>query len=417
MPAARKVEVVNVAGREVQVSNPGKVFFPEAGYTKWDLVRYYLDVAPGALAAVGGRPLVLKRYVDGIGEPAFYQKRAPKNRPDWLECVEFRFPSGRTAEELVLRDAAGLVYVVNLGCVDLHPHPVRAQSLDHPDELRVDLDPVPGVGWTDVTQVAQICREILADHGLVSFPKTSGSRGVHLNVRLHPRWTFGEVRRAALALAREAERRAPTLATSAWWKEERHGVFIDYNQNARDRTTAAAYSVRPLPDARVSTPVTWDELAVCSPADFTLATVPARFARLGDLAAGLDAAPGTLDSLLELAARHEAEGMRDAPYPPQFPKGRDEPTRAPPSRRRAQAPLVTIARARRRDEAVAALEVWRTRHPEIAARLAAADILVDTMRGRSSTWTRVRVNLRAIPESERPAADEPLVVDFDLATG
>ncbi len=327
-------ELVEVAGREVAVSNPGKLYFPEAGITKLELVRYYLAVGEGVLRGVRDRPMQLKRYVDGIAGEPFYQKRAPTSRPEWIEVVELRFPSGRSAEEIVVRDLAQLAWVVNLGCVDLHPHPVRAGDVDHPDELRVDLDPVPGVEWDQVRRVALVAREVLADHGLTGWPKTSGSRGIHVYARIEPRWGFGEVRQAALALAREVERRAPQLATSKWWKEERHGVFVDYNQNAKDRTIASAYSVRPRPDARVSTPVTWDELPSCEPADFTLRTVPDRFVRIGDPGAGIDEAVGSLEALLELAARQKAEGQGDAPWPPHFAKAEDEPPRVQPSKRR-----------------------------------------------------------------------------------
>jgi bifunctional non-homologous end joining protein LigD len=334
MAAARKKETLALEGREVTVSNPDKLYFPRAGVTKLELVRYYLAVADGALRGVRDRPMALKRYVDGAEGEFFFQKRAPASRPPWIDVVELRFPSGRTAQEVVVRDAAQLAWVVNLGCIDLNPHPVRASDLEHPDELRVDLDPVPGVPWDQLREVAALCDEVLREHGLTGWPKTSGSRGIHVNVRIAPRWTFPEVRAAALALAREVERRAPALATSKWWKEERHGVFIDYNQNAKDRTVASAYSVRPTPDARVSTPVTWAELSTCDPADFTLRTVPARFARLGDVAAGIDAAPGALDALLELSARQRAAGLADAPWPPHYAKGEDEPARVQPSRRR-----------------------------------------------------------------------------------
>jgi DNA ligase D-like protein (predicted polymerase) len=430
MAGAAKTEVVEVAGRAVTVSNPSKLYFPAAGYTKLDLVRYYMAVGDGALRGIRDRPIVLKRYVDGADQPAFYQKRAPTSRPPWIETTTLRFPSGRTADEIVVRDVAQLLWIVNLGCIDLHPHPVRVDDLDHPDELRVDLDPVPGVGWDDVRKTALLCRDVLAEHGLTAWPKTSGSRGVHLLVRIARRWTFDEVRRSALALAREVERRAPGLATSKWWKEEREGVFIDYNQNAKDRTTASAYSVRPTADARVSTPLAWDEVPDCDPKDFTLATVPERFARLGDPAAGIDAAAGSLDALLELAARQAEGGLEDAPWPPHYAKGADEPRRVAPSRRagaratpakasaakqsaaaprprRSTAALVTVAHAARRDDALAGLERWKQRHPDVAKRLAPSDVLVDTMRGRSSTWTRIRVNLRAVPASERPAAEPP----------
>jgi DNA ligase D-like protein (predicted polymerase) len=333
---ARKGEraVLDVGGREVTVSNPDKVYFPDAGITKLDVARYYLAVAEGALRAAGGRPNVLVRYADGITGDFFYQKRAPASRPDWIEVTALRFPSGRVAEEIVPRDAAALVWMTNLGCLELHPHPVRASDLDHPDELRIDLDPVPGVGWPQLQDVAGVAREVLSDFELVGWPKTSGSRGIHINVRVHPRWGFTELRRAALAFAREVERRAPTLATSKWWKEERHGVFLDYNQNAKDRTVAAAYSVRPNAQARVSAPVTWDELFACSPEDFTLRTMPARFAAIGDRHAGIDASPCSLEPLLELSARQEAEGHGDAPWPPHYAKQAGEPPRVQPSRRR-----------------------------------------------------------------------------------
>src|SRR4051812_30734892 len=329
----RKQEVLQLAGREVTVTNPEKVYFPEAGYRKIDLVRYYVAVAEGALRGIADRPIVLKRYVDGAAAPAFYQKRAPDSRPDWIETVTLSFPSGRTATEVVVHDAAQLVWVVNLGCIDLHPHPVRAGDLDHPDELRVDLDPVPGVGWDEIRKVALLCREVLSEHGLTAWPKTSGSRGMHLNVRIQPRWTFGEVRRAALALARAVEQRAPGLATSAWWKEERQGVFIDYNQNAKDRTTSSAYSVRPTPDARVSTPLRWDEVPGCDPAAFTLVTVPERLGRLGDPAAEIDASPGSIEGLLALAEAQQAAGLPDAPWPPNYAKQPGEAPRVAPSRK------------------------------------------------------------------------------------
>jgi DNA ligase D-like protein (predicted polymerase) len=356
--------------------------------------------------------MALKRYVEGAEGEFFFQKRAPASRPRWIDVVELRFPSGRSAHEVVVRDAAQLAWVVNLGCIDLNPHPVRAADLEHPDELRVDLDPVPGVGWDQIRRVAAVADEVLREHGLVGWPKTSGSRGIHVYVRIEPRWTFGEVRDAALALAREVERRAPALATSKWWKEERHGVFIDYNQNAKDRTVASAYSVRPTPDARVSAPVTWEELAACDPADFTLRTMPERFARLGDVGAGIDAAPGSLAPLLELSARQRAEGAGDAPWPPHYAKGPDEPPRVQPSRRkraprREKAPLVVVAKAARQEDALAGLARWRSRHPAAARHLRVDDVLVDAMRGRSTTWTRVRVNLRHVPEAERPDPESP----------
>jgi DNA ligase D-like protein (predicted polymerase) len=424
MPRARET-VLEVADREVVITNPDKVFFPQAGHTKLDLVRYYAAVAEGALRGIGGRPIVLKRYVDGAeGEP-FFQKRAPDSRPPWIETVELRFPSGRTAREIVVCDAAQLLWIVNLGCIDLNPHPVRADDLDHPDELRVDLDPGPGVGFDDVRRVALLVRDVLDAHGLRGWPKTSGSRGMHVNVRIERRWTFDQVRRAALALAREVERRAPGLATSKWWKEERRGVFLDYNQNAKDRTVASAWSVRPTPDARVSMPLEWDEVAGCDPAAFTLSTAPARFAERGDASAGIDAAAGSLDALLELSAAQEAAGLGDAPWPPRYRKQRDEPPRVAPSRQKAVGadrtsrgrrqstqPLITIAKAEHKEDALAGLERWKARHPAVAARLQADDVLVDAMRGRSTTWTRIRVNLRHVPEPERPA-EEPPAPDYD----
>jgi bifunctional non-homologous end joining protein LigD len=380
-----------VAGRAVAISNPGKVLFPKPGYTKLDLARYYLAVAEGALRGAGGRPNVLVRYPDGIQSEFFYQKRAPKARPPWIEVVELRFPSGRAAEEVVPRDAAALAWFANLACLELHPHPVRAEDLEHPDELRVDLDPVPGVEWVDVKRTANVVQAVLNDLKLVGWPKTSGSRGMHVCVRIERRWGFDEVRRAALALAREVEKRAPKLATSKWWKEERHGVFVDYNQNAKDRTVASAYSVRPTPDARVSAPLTWDEVEDCDPRDFTLASMPARFKKLGDRHAGIDANPGSLQPLLELFDR---QGLGDAPWPPYYSR------KQPP---RTKLPLVQIARARRKEDALAGLERWKQRYPEAAAHLQPADVLVDAMRGRYSTWTRIRVNLQHVPEGLRPA--------------
>jgi DNA ligase D-like protein (predicted polymerase) len=418
--ARGKEAVLEVAGRAVVITNPDKVFFPQAGHTKLDLARYYAAVAEGALRGIGGRPFVLKRYVDGAeGEP-FFQKRAPEARPEWVETVELRFPSGRTAQEIVVRDAAQLLWIVNLGCIDLNPHPVRADDLEHPDELRVDLDPGPGVTWDDVRRVTLIVRDVLGEHGLVGWPKTSGSRGMHVNVRIQRRWSFDQVRRAALALAREVERRAPDHATSRWWKEERRGVFIDYNQNAKDRTVASAWSVRPTPDARVSMPLHWDEVASCDPAAFTLVSAPARFAEGGDASAGIDEAVGSLDRLLELSAAQEAAGLGDAPWPPHYRKQRDEPPRVAPSRRKTSGsgrrqstqPLVTVAKAAHSADALAGLERWKARHPRAAAALQVDDVLVDTMRGRSSTWTRIRVNLRHVPEADRPD-EEPPDPDYD----
>jgi bifunctional non-homologous end joining protein LigD len=418
--ASKKI-TLEVAGREVTVSNPDKVYFPASGYTKLDLVRYYLSVASGALAGVYDRPMALKRFVNGVEEAPFFQKRAPSNLPSWISTAELKFPSGRTADEIVLHDDAGLAWVVNLGCVDLNPHPVRTSDLDHPDELRVDLDPVPGIEWPSIRSVALVTREVLSDYGLVGWPKTSGSRGMHIYARIHPRWAFSDVRRAAVAVAREIERRAPTLATSKWWKEERHGVFVDYNQNAKDRTVASAYSVRPLPDARVSMPLTWDEVPTCDPALFTLATAPARFASVGDPWASMDSAAGSLDGLLELAARDEAAGLPDAPWPPNYDKQPGEAPRVQPSKRRAPSPtgrrqstkpLIEIARAASKDEAMSGFDRWKDRYPSVAALLEPADVLVDSMRGRSTTWTRIRVNLEHVPEPQRPP-QEPLEVDYD----
>jgi bifunctional non-homologous end joining protein LigD len=457
-------EVLEVAGREVSISNPDKIYFPETGYTKMDLVSYYLAVADGALRGAGGRPMALKRFVNGAAGEAFFQKRAPENRPAWLRTVTLSFPSGRTADEIVLDDAAGLAWVVNLGCIDLNPHPVRADDLDHPDELRIDLDPVPGIEWPQIRDVAMVARESLEAVGLVGWPKTSGSRGIHINVRIEPRWTYPEVRRAALAIARDVERRAPSIATSKWWKEERHGVFLDYNQNAKDRTVASAYSVRPLPDARVSTPLSWEEVPACEAEAFTIATVPERYRTVGDPGAGIDDAVGSLEALLELSSRHEAEGQGDAPWPPNYRKQEGEPPRVQPSRqrrpteeydtpeaeaereksraamerrfsaelerrqaakaagvgtrptptgrRRSNVPVIEISRAKTKEEALGGLERWKGRHPEAAAALEPADVLVDGMRGRSSLWYRVRVNLTHVPEPVRPS-QEPLDPDYD----
>jgi DNA ligase D-like protein (predicted polymerase) len=416
MAAKAEREVILVAGREVQISNPGKVLFPEVGYTKLDLVRYYLAVAPGALRAAGDRPNVLVRYPNGIGGEFFYQKRAPQSRPSWIEVVALQFPSGRTAEEVVPRDAATLAWMANLACLELHPHPVRANELDRPDELRVDLDPVPGVSWDQVREVARVVRATLQDFGLAGWPKTSGSRGIHVYVRIQQAWVFGEVRRAALALAREVERRAPALATSRWWKEERHGVFLDYNQNAKDRTIAAAYSVRPTRDARVSAPLTWDEIDDCDPRDFTMATMPRRFETIGDRHEGIDGHPASLETLLELSARQERAGLGDAPWPPHYKKQAGEPARVQPSRKRtSKYPLIEIGRAARKEDALAGLERWRQRHAEASAHIQPADILVDAMRGRHSTWTRIRVNLQHVPVDLRPAQEA--LDPNDVATG
>jgi DNA ligase D-like protein (predicted polymerase) len=451
MPGA-KAEVIEVAGREVTVTNPGKVFFPQGERTKLDMVRYYLSVADGAVRGVKDRPMALKRFVNGAEGEAFFQKRAPDKRPDFIGTVELKFPSGRTASEIVVEDAAALAWVVNLGCIDLNPHPIRANDLEHPDELRVDLDPVPGVEWAQIMDVALVAKAVLEDHGLVAWPKTSGSRGFHIYCRIEQRWPFTDVRRAAVALAREIERRAPDIATSKWWKEERHGVFVDYNQNAKDRTIASAYSIRPLPDARVSTPLNWDEVPGCDPAAFTMDTVPERFASVGDPWAGMDEAVGSIASLLELAERDEAAGLPDAPWPPHFVRQAGEAPRVQPSKRRpgpkkakapqdsgtsgtdeadgkpagrgpnptgrrqSTKPLIEIARARTKDEAMAGFEQWKERHPTVWPHLAPADVLVDSMRGRSSTWTRIRLNLQHVPEDERPE-QEPLEVDYDPWNG
>jgi DNA ligase D-like protein (predicted polymerase) len=404
-------EILVADGREIPISNPHKVLFPEPGYTKLDLARYYLAVAEGALRGAGGRPNMLVRYPNGIAGEFFYQKRAPSSRPPWIEVVSLRFPSGRSADEVVPRDAAALVWLANLACLELHPHPVRADDLEHPDELRVDLDPVPGVPWTQVREVAHVAQATLKDFGLIGWPKTSGSRGMHVNVRIERRWTFDEVRRAALALAREVERRAPSAATSKWWKEERHGVFVDYNQNAKDRTVAAAYSVRPKANAPVSAPVSWEEVDRCEPGDFTMATMPARFTEIGDRHQDIDRHPGSLEGLLELSARHERDGLGDAPWPPHYRKQRGEPARVQPSKARAaKHPLIEIGRAQRKEDALAGFERWKVRHSEVAGHLEPADVLVDSMRGRSSTWTRVRVNLQHVPAELRPA-QEPLDPD------
>lgn len=438
-------ETLDLDGHQVSISNPGKLFFADAGITKLDLVRYYLAVADGALRGVRDRPMALKRFVNGAEGEFFFQKRAPKSVPEFIRTVELSFPSGRTADEVVVDNRAALAWVVNLGCIDLNPHPVRSADLDNPDELRVDLDPGPGVGWDDVRQVALVVREVLADAGLVGWPKTSGSRGIHVYVRIEPRWGFPEVRRAALALAREVERRAPALATSKWWKEERHGVFLDYNQNAKDRTVASAYSVRPRPEATVSAPLNWDEVPEAEMGDFTLRTVPDRYARLGDVGAGIDSEAHSLDRLLELVARHEAEGEGDAPWPPHYAKAAGEPPRVQPSKRRAtdpsaprgragsvpralptaparnadgtvsptgrrrsSQPLLVIGQAAGKGDALDGLDRWRARHPEAAKHVRdPEDVLMDAMRGRSTVWWRVRVNLRNVPAELRPAAEPP----------
>ena len=415
MKKEEAAEVLSVDGREVRVTHPDKLYFSkQTKVSKLDLVRYYLSIAPGALAGIVDRPIVLKRFVNGAEGEAFYQKRAPTERPPWLRTVTLSFPSGRTAEEVVVDDAAGLAWIVNLGCIELHPHPVRSADLEHPDELRVDLDPGPGVEWANVRLVALEVMALLEELGLRGWPKTSGSRGMHVNVRIQPRWTFGEVRRAAVALSRAVERRVPALASSKWWKEERHGVFLDYNQNAKDRTTCSAYSVRPLPDARVSTPLTWDEVPDCEPADFTILTVPKRFQKVGDPHAGMNASPGSLEQLLELAAKDEAAGMADAPWPPHFRKMEGEAPRVTPSRTksamktpRTKMPLLVVANSPDKEAALAGLERWKSKFPEAANLLAVDDVLVDSMRGRSSTWTRIRVNLRHVPEELRPPQETP----------
>jgi bifunctional non-homologous end joining protein LigD len=439
---------LSLSGHEVDITHPSKPYFSrQARLTKLDVVNYYIAVAGGALAGIRDRPIVLKRFVNGAEAEPFYQKRAPDKRPPWLRTVTLSFPSGRTAEEVVVDDVAGLAWVVNLGCIELHPHAVRSADLEHPDELRVDLDPGPGVEFADVRRVALEVRALLGELGLTGFVKTSGSRGMHILVRIQARHGFSEVRKAALALAREVERRAPSIATAKWWKEERHGVFLDYNQNAKDRTTSSAFSVRPLPDARVSMPLTWDEVADCDPADFTVLTAPQRFAQVGNPHAGMDEAVGSLDALLELAARDEAAGLGDAPWPPHYrkmdgeaprvapsrakkavarrkppktsgasdaPAAATEPTdpaerkpESPTGRRRSRMPLITVANSPDKAAALAGLDRWKERHAAAAASLAADDILIDSMRGRSSTWTRIRINLRHIPEGERPAQETP----------
>jgi bifunctional non-homologous end joining protein LigD len=417
-------ELLSINGREVRVTHPDKLYFSkQIKLSKLDLVRYYLSISAGAVAGIQDRPIVLKRFVNGADGEAFYQKRAPSERPSWLRTITLSFPSGRTAEELVVDDAAGLAWIVNLGCIELHPHPVRSGDLEHPDELRIDLDPGPGVSWADVKRVSLEVNSLLEETGLRGWPKTSGSRGMHVIVRLEPRWTFSEVRRAALALSRAVERRLPTLASSKWWKEERHGVFLDYNQNAKDRTTASAYSVRPLPDARVSAPLHWHEVPDCDPADFTVLTMPQRFAEAGDPHAAMDAAAGPLERLLDLAAQDEAAGLGDAPWPPHFRKAEGEAPRVSPSRAKAapkttaakksaknprtKMPLLVIANSPSEETALSGLERWKKKHPNAAVHLAVDDVLVDRMRGRSSTWTRIRVNLRHVPEELRPPQETP----------
>ncbi len=421
MPKESPTELLTVDGREVRITNPDKPYFArETKLSKLDLVRYYLSVAPGALAGIEDRPIVLKRFVNGAEGEAFYQKRAPSDHPNFLRTITLSFPSGRTAEELVVDDASGLAWIVNLGCIELHPHPVRSADLTHPDELRIDLDPGPGVPWSDVRIVALEVKSFLEEMCLRGWPKTSGSRGMHVNVRIQPRWTFTEVRRAALALSRAIEKRVPALASSKWWKEERHGVFLDYNQNAKDRTTCSAYSVRPLPDARVSTPLDWREVPDCDPADFTVLTVPQRFADHGDPHADMNAHPGSLEKLLDLAAHDEAAGLGDAPWPPHFRKMEGEAPRVAPSRAkfatkkaptkkkpREKMPLIVVANSPDKQAALAGLDRWKSKHAEAAKLLAIDDVLVDSMRGRSSTWTRIRINLRHVPEDLRPKQETP----------
>ncbi|KUM33238.1 non-homologous end-joining DNA ligase [Arthrobacter sp. EPSL27] len=403
-PSKTPPQVIEVAGAEVSISSPDKVVFPEPGLTKLDVVRYYLAVADGALRGAGGRPMVLKRFPKGIGAEPFFQKRVPENHPGFIDTATLHYASGTSAEEAVIRDAAGLAWVVNLGCLDLNPHPVRAEDLEHPDELRVDLDPMPGVGWKQIVDVAYIVREVLDDVGLVGWPKTSGSRGLHILVRLAPQWPYRDVRLAAEALAREVENRAPGLATARWWKEERgESVFVDFNQNAKDRTVASAYSIRPLPDARVSTPLTWEEVASARPEDFTVPTVLKRFAALGDPHAGIDDEAGKLDKLLAVAA-----GLGPAEKPP--------PGRNGSGRRQSVMPLIEVARTKTKPEALAALDEWKNRHADVVAALHPADILVDGMRGSSSLWYRVRVNLQHVPESLRPPEEE-LIADYDPWAG
>lgn len=394
-------EVLEIAGREVTVTNPGKVVFPVAGHTKLDLVRYYLAVADGALRGVAGRPMVLKRFVKGIDEEAFFQKRAPANRPDYVQVAELKYASGRSAEEAVIHDAAGLAWAVNLGCVDLNPHPVLATDLEHPDELRIDLDPNPGVPWGQIEEVALVVREVLADHGLTGWPKTSGSRGIHINTRISPDWTFRQVRTAAETVAREVENRAPDLATAHWWKEERGSrVFIDFNQNAKDRTVASQWSVRPTPDARVSTPLDWSEVPGCNPEEFTIPVAIDRFSQLGDPWAGMDAAVGSLEPLLALA--------KELGPAEKLPKGTGG--------RTITKPLIEITRTKTKAEALADLERWKARHGDVVPLLEPEDVLVDGMRGRSSLWYRIRINLEHVPERQRPE-QEPLESDYDPWAG
>jgi DNA ligase D-like protein (predicted polymerase) len=393
---------LDVGGRTLAITHPDKVVFPDAGVTKLDLVEYYLAVADGALRGVAGRPMILKRFVKGISQEAVFQKRAPEKRPDWIDVAELKYASGTSAKEAVIHDAAGLAWAVNLGCVDLNPHPVQADDLDHPDELRVDLDPMPGVEWRQIIDVALVAREVLEDHGLTAWPKTSGSKGFHIYARIERHWPYRQVRLAAETIAREVELRSPDLATSRWWKEERGArVFVDFNQNAKDRTVASAYSVRATPDARVSTPLRWDEVPDCRPEAFTVSTMPARFADLGDPWEGMDDAPGGLDALLE---RAKQLGPAE-----KAPKGA---RRTDGSRSRVSTmPLIEIAKTKTKDEALAALDVWRERYPAAAERLEPVDILVDGMRGPSSIWYRIRINLQHVPEEQRPP-QEDLIADY-----
>ena len=403
-PSKTPAEILNIAGTEVRISSPDKVVFPVPGLTKLDLVRYYVAVADGALRGAGGRPMVLKRFPKGIDAEPFFQKRVPENHPDFIDTTTLHYASGTSAKEAVIRDAAGLAWVVNLGCLDLNPHPVRAEDLDHPDELRVDLDPMPGVDWSQIVDVAFVAREVLDDVGLVGWPKTSGSRGLHILVRIAPKWSYRDVRLAAETFAREVEIRAPGLATARWWKEERgESVFVDFNQNAKDRTVASAYSIRPLSDARVSTPLTWDEIRSTRPEQFTVPTVLERFADVGDSHAGIDDAVGTLVGLLALAAE-----LGPAEKPPRGGDGS--------GRRKSMMPLIEVARTKTKPEALAALDDWKTRHADLVPALHPADVLIDGMRGSSSLWYRVRVNLQHVPEAERPPQEE-LIADYDPWVG
>lgn len=397
---------MDIGGRSLRVSNPDKVVFPDAGVTKLALIEYYLSVADGALRGVAGRPMILKRFVKGISEEAIFQKRAPEKRPEWIDVAELKYASGTSAKEAVLEDGAGLAWAVNLGCVDLNPHPVRASDLEHPDELRVDLDPMPGVQWPQIVEVALVARDVLADYGLTAWPKTSGSRGFHVYARIEPNWPYRQVRLAAETIAREVERRAPDLATSRWWKEEREGVFVDFNQNAKDRTVASAYSVRSRPDARVSTPLRWDEVPTCRPEAFTVATVPARYADIGDPWEGMDGAPGGLEGLLALA-----EELGPAEKAPRGASRGDS-----TNRRVSTKPLIEIARTKTKDEAMAALQTWRTKYASAAGRLEPVDVLLDGMRGPSSIWYRVRINLQHVPADERPPQEE-LIADYSPWAG